>query len=422
MNIEDYFRVSLLNLLRDKKRFIYIFVTLICVILCLGLFVFKANVDKIIDITLKKEIGYRTLSVSPRTEVSSIMIGKEQKFDIKRDIEELLNIEYVLDVYNGNYGMIVLTSDLANDKIDGTVTLLRGYPKTLPPIIEGRTFVDGEKGVAICPKYFYPNFDPLIMNKNDVIDGRKLLNNNFTVSYNDYVLDNFLKQQKNNTFTKTFKIVGIYDTSERMNDSGVCYISINDLIEISDTENSWLKNNVPALDIVVDDVKNLEYVINQVEELGFENMGLRAHLDMKMIQTIRLSIVIIFSLILSTIIVLTSSYVKKKINREEKTIGILRTSGYSKKAIKYLYVLEIFIANIVVFIFASVLFSIFYFLAIQNIKVLISANIILGGLILGVLSFIISFIVTVIIPCLVMMFYINKKSGQDIIKLIGSEE
>ncbi len=429
MSIKDYFKMSSLAMIRGKKKLSYILVILILVILSLVLFVFRHNIEKIIYNTLTKDIGYRTIVTGFRTEAGGFSVGENEtsdvlklENDIKNDIEIFLNMEQVLDAFSSNNWSTVLVSNLADENIDGTVTLLRGSIKILPSIMAGRTFEEGETGVAICPEQFYPNFEPLQIDKNKIIDGHTLLNTSFTVEYNDYILNDLRRLEKNQTFTKEFKIVGLYDNSQRMNDNGVCYISVKDITEITNTENAWNKSTVPTLVAVINSVDNVDDVINQAEKLGFENISLGSGLNMELISIIRLSIVGVFLLVLFTIIILTSAYVKKKINREEKMIGVLRTYGYSKKTIKYLYVLEILMTNSFIFIIGIIIFLTSYFIALQNVAILVTASFIIGGITIGSLSLIFTFLITVALPCFITAFQINKKCSQDIIRLIGNEE
>lgn len=427
MIIKDYFKASLLNLFRDKKKISYILVTLICVLLCIALLVFSRNVEKLLNVTISKDVGFRTLTTMPRIENVE---AEEQKYDLEKDIDDLLNIKYVVDVFSNNYrGVVLYDTNLKNENLDGTVTLLRGTSNTLPLIVAGRGFEGGEKGVAICPQKFYPNLDPLIINKKHLIDGNKLLNTAFTVEYHNYILDKFDKSTVNETFTKSFKIIGLYDTGQVMNDNGTCYIPAEDVMEIEDTERTIISEtnesyalSLSGINIVIDNLKNVEYVTKEIEELGFKFTALDSEVDVGFVNIIRMSIAAMLSVVLFTIVILTSSYTKKKINREEKTIGILRTCGYSKTTVKWQYVLELLITNLFIFIIGITMFLIIYFIALQNVNFLVGINLMMGGIRVGIFPLVLSFLITVGLPCLIVSFYISKKCKLDIVKLIGDEE
>ena len=421
MKIRDYLKIISLNLIREKKKWSYILTIFICTILSLILFVFWENVNKIINVTLKNEIGYRTIDIHPRfnTEVTSF---EELNDYVKNDINDIMKISNVLDAFNSQEWSIVLKSNISKNGVDGTITLLRAKETTLPTIISGRSFTDNEKEVAICPKMFYPNIDPMYVDKDKIIDGESLIGTTFSVEFNDYVLNEYLMPEENNTYIKEFEIIGIYNTYERMNDSSTCYISSYDMEKISSTMNSWNESSLPVISVIVDDINNVQHVLEKINEMGFESTGLRAHLDTNMINTIRLSIVVVFSLILTTIIIITVLYIKKKIKSEEKTIGILRANGYSKKNITLLYMLQLLINNFLIFVLSCVLFIISYNILIVNVEILISARIMLNGLAFSVISFILSFIIIVLVPCIVLIFYIRNCIKHDIVDLIRSEE
>lgn len=431
MNMKDYFKTSLLTIVRGKKKFIYSLVILILVILSSGLFVYRNNTERLIHYGLTKEIGYRSFAADVRLPEKIMVIENGvrtmdfAKIDaaIKKDIEDISKINHVIDAFDCTYWETVVTSDFANDKVDGTVTLLRGTPKILPPIVAGRIFKEGENGVAICPRHFYPNFEPREVSSDSVIDGYTILDTDFNIEYHEYK-----EVERNleivNTYTKKFKIVGLYDSFQRINDNGVCYISAEDLTEIKDIQQSYNKadTGVPMLNIITDDIKNLDYVRNQLEELGFKNITVGAEINTEMVNTIRISFISVFALILLTIIILIPMYAKWRIKREEKRIGILRACGYSKITVKYLYIIELFLLHIFIYIIGTTIFLIGYFIAIQKIQFLINASYMLGGLKIGITSLIFTFLLTVILPCLITAFHVNKKCNQDIISLIGEQE
>jgi hypothetical protein len=429
--MKDYFKTSLLTIVRGKKKLVYSLVILILVIISSGLFVYRNNTERLIHYSLTKEIGYRSLVTEVRVqgnvwfEDNGVWTMDFAKIDkaIKKDIEDISKIKHVIDAFDNTYWETVVTSDFANDKVDGTVTLLRGTPESLPPIVAGRIFKDGENGVAICPRHFYPNFEPREVNKDSVIDGYTILNTDFNIEYHDYIVEN-RDLKIVNTYTKKFKIVGLYDTVERINDNGVCYISKDDITEINDIQRSYNKadSGIPGLNIIVDNIKNVEYVRGQLEKMGFENISVGAVINTEMVNTIRVSFISVFALILLTIIILIPIYAKWRIKREEKKIGLLRACGYSKKTVKYLYIIELFLLHIFIYIIGTTIFLIGYFIAIQKIQFLINASYMLGGLKIGITSLIFTFLLTVILPCLITAFHVNKKCNQDIINLIGEQE
>ncbi|MCL2859223.1 MAG: ABC transporter permease [Oscillospiraceae bacterium] len=426
MSIKDYFKTALLLLYRGKKKLIYTIVILLCVIVTIGILIFNLNFDKLFNHVLENNIGFRTITVYPRD--SSKSIGDEEQF--KNDLTDLLNITHVVDAFDSsNQEVAIFDSSLANEYLDGTVTLNRGTPNTLPTIVAGRGFEEGETGVAIVPVSFFPTFNPELVNREHLINGNTLLGTTFTVYYHDYILDKNGEPQENQTFSKEFKIVGLYNVAERFDDSGVCYIPAQDLAEIADTQKSWTETQKEIgisasslINVIVDHTDNVNYVFEQVQALGFETSGLNAMFDMQVINIIRIVIVLVLFLTIFTTIVITLSYTKKKINSEEKNIAILRASGYSKKTIRNIYIMESLIHNLLIYIIGAIIMLITFFVATYNVPILEGLDLMMGGIGINIFPFIFTFGVVVIIPSLVIIYNIIRKCNLDIVKLLGSEE
>ena len=417
MKSKDYLKFIFLDMNREKNNLIYVFAVFILVILSLTLFVYRHNTERFINFSLTKSIGYRSLVTEFRVPLGISPDSSQLKEFMEKDIEELLKIEHVVDAFDSSHWETVVTSDFKNERVDGTITLLRGTPDILPPLVAGRSFEENETGVAICPRYFYPNFEPREIDKNAIIDGYTLLGTDFNIEFFDYIeTDNELKI--NNTYTKNFKIVGIYNSFERINDNGVCYISNVDLEEINDIQSSVNKSGIPLLNIVIDSIENVDEVKDEITKMGFENIEAGAFINKEMVNTIRISFILSFALMLLSVVILTPIYAKWKTKKEEQNIGNLRTFGYSQKIIRNIYSMKILILNFLGYMIGVIIFIIVYFIAVQNIHFLINMSFMLGKLKIGIDSLIFSFLITVILPWLIINAYINKKCKQSIIKLI----
>lgn len=419
MSLKDNFEIALLSLSRDKKKFFYIFITFICVILCLAILTFSHNLELLLNVTISKNLGYRTITTMPRVVDTNADI---YEYDIDNDIKELLDINYVVDAFSNQYrGIVLYDSSFKNNNLDGTITLNRGTANTLPIITMGRKFKEGETGVAICPEKFYPNMNPLSINKKNIINGKDILNQTFSVSYYNYITEDGITPIKNETFSKKFKIVGLYDTTQVMLDSGTCFISKEDLIDIVDKETEVYNAGVNGLNIVVDDIKNVEYVRNKMKEMNFQFIEMDSNVDFGFVTILRLSLAIILCIVLFTIFIITSSYTKKKLNSEEKMIGVLRTCGYTKNMVKLKYAIELLILNSIIFIIGTITFLILYYICIDNISFLVGINYIIG-IRLSLFTILLSFILMVGIPCITLLLNINEKCKLNIVTLIGNEE
>ena len=102
---------------------------------------------------------------------------------------------------------------------------------------------------------------------------------------------------------------------------------------------------------------------------------------------------------------------------EQKTIAILKTSGYLKKNIITIYVIQTLILNLIIYLLSIILFNISFYIIINRIPLLIGIDLLMGKIKLRCLPYIISFVIVVIIPSIITLFGIKKMYKYDISKL-----
>ena len=107
----------------------------------------------------------------------------------------------------------------------------------------------------------------------------------------------------------------------------------------------------------------------------------------------------------------------KKMINEQKTIAILKTSGYLKKNIITIYVMQTLILNLIIYLLSIILFNISFYIIINRIPLLIGIDLLMGKIKLRCLPYIISFVIVVIIPSIITLFGIKKMYKYDISKL-----
>ena len=415
MQIKDNFKLALLVLLREKRKNIYTSIILLFVILSLSLFVYRFNTNKMMKYSIENNIGFKTLIFLPRSSnVNTDEVTKEELNEmIESDIINIKNLDHVVDVYRSGYYDFVAISDFKNDFIDGTLTLIRGNEDTLPDIVAGRSFNSDESGVAICPVHFYPNFEPRQIKKEYVINGYDLINKSFNITYG-------ISDENTEGYTKTFKIVGLYDSSKRFNDNGTCYISEKDIVEIVNNENnatsknnSMLNSGIPVLYAVVDDKENINDVKAQMEEMNFSNIEIASVIDTDMVDTIYMSFIFVFVIILITVIIIIPAYTKWRLKSEEKNIGILRVCGYTEKDVCRVYLLKILMQYIILYCVGLLIFICAFVFLKENVQVFINFDYMLGGLKINFWSILFSILTNVCLPVLVMIPYLRKLSKID---------
>ena len=156
MNFGEFFKNTFIGVFRDKRKLFYVVVLLFCSLISFFILNFKKNFDMYVNESMTKNIGFRTLSVSP----------KQDKEDL--GLSELISLDHVVDVYTFRYGSMSVDSSFKNENIEGTIELLYGSPDIQPNVIMGRGFESDDSNVAICPNIFYPDSSAYELRYNDV--------------------------------------------------------------------------------------------------------------------------------------------------------------------------------------------------------------------------------------------------------------
>ena len=407
------FKTIFSNILKKKKTRIYIILFSIMMILSLGVLVFKNNVCGIINATKNNQIDYRTIRVFS----SNINVENKEIFikQLEKNINSILNIKHVQDAYIGEESALIVKTNLKNTYVDGTITVLRGTDSTLPKIIEGRAFSNNESGVMICPQKFYPDSEPEKIKRKGIIDAKTLLNKKINITYNEYKYDEFKnKLIVKEEHKKEFEIVGLYDTQERMNDNGTCYISSVDMKEMAATEYSWDESAYisSSILVVVDSINNVEPVKEELANKGYKLSGVEAYLDYNIINIIMTLIICAMLLILLIVILLSILYLVGIDNSEEKEIKKLILSKSKIKDTKVYFIIENIVINMIAYIIGLIIFFILFKLCIENLEALTSLKYMIGGFKIGLDSVVIAFILIVVVPSIINFVYFKMSSNK----------
>lgn len=409
MKIKDYLKESSSIVFRNKKKRFYILIATISTVLLYGILIFNSNLNTYVNQSIAKNIGFRTLIIPAKANTKEL------------EDESLKKIQYVEEVYSTKYSPQSLETNFKNRNLDGQIEIMYGTINTIPNVVSGRGFKKDEINSMICPINFYPNSSIFNIDSKYIINGKDILGKEVILKYNavDFVNGKIVKDKISEM---KVKIVGLYDNKSVMGLNNQCYITSRNMIEIVDT---ILKNESDTIYynyyVVVDDISNLESVIKNAIKLGFDenNIYISNSLDTEQISIIRISIIILLSLILFVIIVINSSYTKKRILNEKANIGILRACGYNKKNIRNLYLLEIFFTNIFSYVIGTALFLIIYIVLNSTALKLLA---ILGiNISFDTLSVIFPLVIILIIPVFIAIININRKEQLEIINLISND-
>ena len=353
MTIIEMLRFSLLRIKRHKENIYFILIMAIFTIILLTALNVYYNINSFIDKSINSNIGFRTISVSPKFDYN----------DLGQD--ELSKINHVIEVYSSFYDSAVIESDLTINGLDGKVELLYGTNNTIPDIVYGTTIT--KKGETVCPINFYPDSSVYSskINQSKILPNEKYLNKTFNVKYYSYeFIGNRLVEK--DEFIKSLKIVGFYDNKKNLNFNNQCYVLPEDM---KDVRNATIiddsNSSTPYFSVVVDDVTNVKYVENELQKLKYTNFETKNMIDSELINIISLSCLITLILVVLIVIFISGFYTKKRMINEMKFIGVLKVCGYDSKLIHRLYFYQTLIINSISSLLGFVIFT-FGFSIIKN--------------------------------------------------------
>ena len=353
MTIIEMIRFSLLRIKRHKENIYFILIIAIFTIILLTALNVYHNINSFIDKSINSNIGFRTISVSPKFDYD----------DLGQD--ELSKINHVIEVYSSFYDSAVIESDLTINGLDGKVELLYGTNNTIPDIVYGTTIT--KKGETVCPINFYPDSSVYSskINESKILPNEKYLNKTFNIKYYSYeFISNRLVEK--DEFIKSLKIVGFYDNKKNLNFNNQCYVLPEDMKDfrnatIIDDSNS----STPYFSVVVDDATSVKYVENELQKLKYTNFETKNLIDSELINIISLSCLITLILVVLIVIFISGFYTKKRMINEMKFIGVLKVCGYDSKLIHQLYFYQTLIINSISSLLGFAIFT-FGFSIIKN--------------------------------------------------------
>lgn len=407
--IIDFLRLSFIRLFRNKKNAFYVIVLSLFTVVLLSLLTFKNSLINYIDNFIIKNIGFRTISVSPRDDVEDF------------GYSDLISINHVQDVHSANYDTASVESTFKSDELDGYIDLVYANYSILPTNVVGEKFDADDTGFAICPIDFLPSSEAfnLLVDEKNFLSGYELLNTSFQINYYSYLFDG-KRLIENDKYIKEFKIVGIYDAKKVMNPSNTCYISKKDMEEIKSITTVNNENTIYGFMVIVDNIKNVELVLNDLEKKGFSRVNIRSQIDYDIINKILFACNIVVSVIMASIVIIIINYTKKKYFNDIKSIGLLMTMGYSNNIIVFIYLLEIVYSSIF-----SYLIGLFLFLIIYNlIKFYFLKGLIYSGfeILLHLNTFLISVFVVIFTSIIVALLYFLKNKRKNINLMIEGDD
>ncbi len=409
------FKYILKKTFKDKSYIFFRIIYVIAFILILGIFIFKDGFFERFNYELKNNISFRTLWVLPND-------LNDNPFREKID-----DIDHVVDSYNSQYSKISIDTDFKSDIYDGKMAIEYRPDFLMPPLIDGRNIDDSSAEYEIiCPKKFLPNSE-----KNatlEFIEGKTLIGKTFTGSFQEIVRDVLTGDVHNgDSHERTFKIVGVYDDPvgydlEIESYYNTCFITKKNIAEMCEIETKHMYDGMgsaPAQIVIVDKRENVSKVISEIEKLDAHCM-LEMVIDANILKYIEFGCNMIIALVAAVLFLITVSYIKKKVNSDSTSIGLLKSFGFSKKYILINYSLDVLISILMSIMIGSIL--VLACVLVYNNMFSGSVSWISNTISISLLSYVLSIIIILIIPTFINAYYVSHKQRLSVITLLNGEE
>ena len=416
MKLKDSINYAFTKAIRNKKNIYFIIILMICAVLLLGSLYYKTIFIKLNQKYNDNNVLYRNILISPnQDELYDHYYDKNYDYGYNK----VLEINHVQEIYNLKYNAFEIKSPtFKNNNYSGVIELLYGSEYSLPKKIIGKSFKSTDTGVAICPKNFYPsqlsniNFN----SKNIFLQHKDLINKTFEIENNIYSLIDG-KATIAGKYNKSYKIIGLYDTTENGNMIFNCYISGNDIKELYDKTFSAIEGDgLVSYVVTVDNAKNVDYVMKEIAKLGFR-VDLQVERDETYINNIQLICNLISFLTAIAITIITALYIKKRNVNNFYEVGIMKAIGYKHKDIQLTNMFQILLMSILSTILGIIIFEILYII----IRIYFKNYFIIKGLELAhyIVPYLITSLVVLIIPLVtnyIFSFKLLQKSTITILK------
>ena len=411
MRLYDILNQSIISIFRSKQNLTLGIITVVSTVLIMFSLISNKIYDSYIENYYNKNIGFRTLNVFYADDTEKTFI----------DEKELKKVEHVIEVLNSKYHSFYTNSSFKTKFNNGIINLTSATANIHPQIIKGEQIAN-QRNVAICPSQFYPdslaeNFE-LKDKTNNIINGQDLIGTTFDIKFNTYSTGKQeFKPQKDDEITRSFKIIGTYDTKQVMASNNQCYVNSKDIIEMVDKY--YESKNESSVYVFVDDINNVENVMKEIKLLGY-SAEVSSNFDTNIISNINLVFNLIITVAITIVVSVLILYVHKKMISELQLIGLKKALGYKIKDIQKLYFIENFIMNSMFYLTSSFIF-ILIFTNLKNTK-LKFLNYYNFDVYLNGYPFMLTFLTLIVIPLLITSIVISQKIKLTTTKLLKFEE
>lgn len=430
--INDYLKLSLL-IHKRRKKFFYTIIVFICSTLLTAILFASNSFNGFISDLKKNAYVATAIELWPDTR-KDVREKDEWEFEDtilnEQQVADIMNIDHVIDVTD-RYGVIygAESDDFKKNGLPGLITLEKGAFYKLPKkIVKGRNINENDEGVAVCPEKFYPDTEDILIDRKKLINGNDFIGKKVTIKY-----ENLYYEEGSDSpeyYEKEFEIIGTYKSDAKLAvNLDTCFISLKDYYEIEEVSTFRIKNNSQKNSfhnyyVFVDDEKNVPEVLQGLTDLTYEPVprNFDEIVYPETINKINFIISIIVFITIFTILIISILYQAKKVLKDNKFIGILKTSGYTKKQISIVYTLETIICNSSIYLTSTIVLFITLIILKLTVPFVTGVDFLFGGINIDITNIALGILFIIIIPALITYKNIRKINKNSISKLVSSEE
>lgn len=395
MKKNDIFSTSISFIKQNKvKSSIYCVVFALLTLLGNVIINFNYNVNSYLENKVNKDINGRKLLVH------KVDLETNQPYTYAKITEELQNYDHIEYFYNTDDNYV--TTNWTDVEKETSISLLPLKFNMKLSTVFGRNIEKDNE--IICPLYIIPTNSK---KTGELIDMQLYLNKEITLKYDKLraiIDEGEPKLVLENTFTRKFKVVGLYQNVFSSLYTNECYLIEDELAVISDEashiyeEEFNVTKNSNFTTVIVDKVENVKEVYDTLIEDGFD-ISLGLDIDYEPINMYKYISYAILILILICMFVTTNIYIQSVIKDKKYEIGMYKTFGYKNKTVTSIFEVFTFIITGVSYILSIIILLIIVY---------ISNNIISNYISLALLTIKLSLVIEVIYMILVFsIVYLN---------------
>lgn len=340
MSLIDSFQYSFKYFCRNKKILIMSLLISISLSLIIFSFSFHKSVNDYWTDSVTKLVDYRTFFV----------YYDSNDYDEKTAMEKLKQHNHIESVSPFSSYLITM---IANDYVQSdknSAFFLIGAKEDPIEVYKGDNLSSYKKGekVMICADNFYPYQERTVYetSKNNI--------KKFTARIGEVLPLSFIDSNE----IEEFKLIGVYNAELNKTDGNLCYTSFETVSNLNlyyQKEFYSQKDALFPIIMIVDDVKNINDTLNNIEQDGFYTngavLGINSKVGEEIISIMKIITILIFILTLGVIIFISF----KTYSNRKKTFGILKTVGFKDGSISSLYYFQTVYQITLVIILSTIL-------------------------------------------------------------------